>query len=350
MSIITRLANALTITLAICTGAHAQEALVIDGETISPAATLAAAKTEGHLVHYGAFPADNIRPIHEAFTADTGVRVDYIRLSSAPLFQRIVSEHQAGALAADFIDLTDMLLIADLVKRGILNVPHKVPSFDAIDATLKEPEGRWYTYINSTTVIAVNTAVIPEADWPTGYKDVLDPKYDGQLGITILDGGSVLAQYGLMRDLSPTYWADLKARNPRLYEGVSPLTTDLARGDLGVAVGPIGELVLAQMRAGAPVRIIFAKEGVPSFGITGGVAAGAKNPNAATLFLDWVTSKRGGDAIAKAYAYGANPASAVPAAEGVEFPSRAALIVYGAADWQSKFRPYRDEFLALFGK
>src|SRR5215510_455844 len=118
--------------------------LVIAGETISDARTVDAARKEGRLLAYGTYPTDAMRPILAAFQQDTGIAVEYVRLPTQSMYQRLTAEFAAKKLEADYVDLTDLPLIAQLMERGILTVPHKVPAFDAIPPAIRNPDGRWY--------------------------------------------------------------------------------------------------------------------------------------------------------------------------------------------------------------
>ena len=64
----------------------AQAQLVVDGETIADAKLLAAAKAEGQLLHYGTYPADAMKPVHARLRAETGIKVEYVRLPSQGMY------------------------------------------------------------------------------------------------------------------------------------------------------------------------------------------------------------------------------------------------------------------------
>jgi iron(III) transport system substrate-binding protein len=344
-----RVAIAAAAIVAAATGAKAQ--LVIGGETISDAKTVAAAKAEGRLVVYSIIAQDVIKNILDDFQKDTGVMPELVRLPSQPLFQRITAEFAANKLEADYLDLGDLPLIQQLVERGVLNVPYKVPAFDRIPPDIRDAQGRWYSVLRAISVIAINTSRIAAADVPKSWKDVLDPKYKGLLATTSIEsGGSSFTMYAYLRQkVDPDFWKKLAAQAPRIYPTVAPLTNDLARGEAGIAMGSISELVLYQIKAGAPLKIIFPTEGISSFPAAGGISASAKNPNAARLYLDWATSKRGGDFIAKAFAYGANPASVPPHAEGLDYPGADKLWNMKIEEWSSLREPWMKEWRDIFG-
>lgn len=337
-------------TLLVSAGAAFAEDLVIDGEKISDEQTWEKAKQEGVLIHYGTYGQDLMKVIHGEFTKDTGIKVEYVRLSGSNNYQRILSESSAGKLGADLVDLTDLVLINDLVSRGIM-APHKVPTFDSIPAELKDPDGDWYGVVRPISILAINTARIAEADAPTSWKDLLDPKYDGQVGTNNIDGGSALSMFSFLREkVDPDFWTKFAARKPRVYDGVAPLSTDLVRGDLGLATGPISEVILSQMGKGAPVKVIFPTEGIPSFQIPAGVTKAAQHPNAAALYLDWATSKRGGNVIASVGAYPINAQSNRPSKSGVEYPDYSQVWNLSADAWEKNADAYRKEWLKVFGR
>lgn len=314
--------------------ARAAGDLVIDGETIASADLLAAARAERMLSLYSVYLPDSMAPVLAAFKADTGLEVSYLRLPSQNMFPRVTAEYGAGKLGADYVDLTDLLQVGQLVKLGILAAPYKVRGFDAIPPALRDPDGRWYTLFRAVWVVGVNTAVVPAADAPKGWKALMDPRWAGRLGLTSAEaGGSSYVLYAFLRDVvDPGAYARLGAEKPKIYPSVSPLVTNLVRGE--VAVAPIDATsIVSQQATGAPLAGSFAPEGTPAFPISGGIANGARHPNAARLWLEWLTSKRGGDVVGGTGSYGLNPAAAVPKAPGFAFPAVDKLWNVDLAHW-----------------
>ena len=172
--------SAFALLAAVSAGApHAAWAQPIEvaGETIADATLAAAARKDGTLTLYGVYPDAGMDLMRSTFSKSTGIATEYVRLTTQRLHPRLTTEFAAGKLDADFIDLSDLTLIKDLVDRGILTRPHKVPAFERIDAALKDEQGRWYTYLRPCTAIVVNTARVKEADYPVSWLDALDPKW-----------------------------------------------------------------------------------------------------------------------------------------------------------------------------
>lgn len=310
-----------TLALSLMQSSPAQAQLVLDGETIADAKTVDAAKQEGRFLYYGVYPIEQMRPILNAFKADTGITVDYVRLPGPAMFQRVTTEFAAKRLEADLVDVTDLSWVQQFIDLGIYTVPHKVPSFASIAPATRDDQGRWYSILRPTSVIGVNLSRVAAADVPKTWKDILDPKWSGAVGFADINGGGPFIMFSWLQEkIDPDYWKKLAALKPRLYPTLLPVATDLARGEVAVAIGAFAEQTMAQMKAGAPLQVIFPPEGFTVFPAAGGITSSAKNPNAAALFLDWVTSKRGGDVVAQGGAYPANPKSNDPELLGYKFP------------------------------
>lgn len=299
------------------------QALAIDGEIIADATLYAAAKKEGKLLIYGVIPSDTYDGLKEGFEKDTGIKVEIVRLPTQGLYARTISEFAAGKLEADFVDLSEPPLLKDLMDKGILNKPHKVPSFDRLSADVKDPQGRWYAEIRQVQTIGVNTAVVKEADIPKSWRDLLDPKWKGgKIGMGTIDAGGahfVLQNY-LKEVIDKDFWPKLAAQAPRVYPSVAPAMTNLARGEVSIGLAAAGS-ILDQIDKGAPLKAIFPSEGTASFFVGGGITSTAKNPNAAALFLNYYTSKRGGQAISPKGVYASHPDAPLPSAKGLTYPS-----------------------------
>src|ERR1700754_5041516 len=84
------------------------QALVVDGEEIADAKLMAAAKAEGRIDVYGAYPTEAIQPVLDGFKKDNGLGLEYIRIPSSRMYDRVLAEFASGKLEADYADLTDL--------------------------------------------------------------------------------------------------------------------------------------------------------------------------------------------------------------------------------------------------
>ncbi len=330
-------------------GLHAQ-ALVIDGEEIADAKLYAAAKTEGRVDVYGAYPTEAMQPVLDQFQKDTGLKLEYIRLPASKMYDRVIAEAASGKLEADYADLTDLSLIKDWVSRGIL-ASYRVPSFDKIAPELKHPEGRWYYIVRPIYVIGVNTAEVAEKDYPKSWKDSLDPKWTGKIGMQSIDaGGSAITLHSFLRTkVADNAWQMLAKLDPRFYPTVSPVGNDLVRGRLSIAYLDANSVTVS-LKQGAPLKIIFPSEGLASFGAFGNVTATAKHPNAGRVWINYMTSKRGSTLVSKTGAYGTHPDAPAPEDAGYKFPPASQVWTMAPDMWDRIHESWVQEWKTVFNR
>jgi iron(III) transport system substrate-binding protein len=119
-----------------------------------------------------------IHPLFEAFTKDTGIKVNVISASSG-LEQRIKTE---GANSpADVLLTVDIGRLEDAVNAGI-SQPIKSEALDkAVPPQYRDPEGHWYgVSMRARVVYASKDRVKQDA---ITYEDLADPKWKGKICI-----------------------------------------------------------------------------------------------------------------------------------------------------------------------
>jgi iron(III) transport system substrate-binding protein len=323
--------------------------LVIGGEKIADGATYSAAKSEGKVVLYSTYILSAMKAVMAKFKADTGIDVEIVRLITPLMYDRVISEYNTKKLAADYVDLTDVTLVDQLGQKGVL-VPYKVTSFGDLGPALHDSDGKWYSLMRSLMGVGLNTAVIAPADVPKRWTDLLDPKYKGKVAIMGIDSGGTGYALAFFQNqkFGVDYLKKLAATQPRTYLSGSPLDADLARGQVGIGIAPVDGL-LDDVRSGAPVKVITLAEGIPAYTTTGGMTSTAAHPNAAKVFLDWMTSKHGGDVIQANGAYGPRKDAVAPVIDGVTFPPAAQLYNIRPSDVISSRDSLTKEWHTIFG-
>ena len=337
--------------LAASLGEARAQALVINGEEIADAKLFAAAKAEGRLDVYGTYPSENMEKALEPFRKDTGIKLDYVRVPTSRLYDRVVAEFAAGRLEADYADLTDLTLLKDWVSRGIL-AKHKVPWHDRLAKELRDEQGYWYYVVRPIQTIAVNTELVKEADYPKSWKDTLDPKWKGgKLGMPGIDaGGSAMTLFAFLRmKVDPDYWRKTAALEPRTYASIAPVVNDLVRGRIAMAYGGASSFA-QQIGKGAPLKIIFPAEGMAAFGAMGNVTSTAKHPNAAKVLVNYLTSRRGSTFLAQTGSYGTHPDAPPPEAAGYKFPPQNQVWNIAPDVWDKIHKTWPEEWKTIFGK
>jgi iron(III) transport system substrate-binding protein len=322
--------------------------LVLDHEKVADEKLWVAAKAERGIMLYGTIPTESMSIALEQFHKDTGVAYEYIRLPTAKMYDRVLAEYGAGKLEADYVGLTDLSLIKAWAERGIL-ARYKVTAFAELPDDLRDSSGGWYYLVRPISTLAVNTELVSAADTPKSWTDILDPKWKGKIGMPSMDaGGSALTLYSFLRlKVAADYWPRLAANEPRIYATAAPVVNDLVRGRTAVSMsGASG--YLQQIKAGAPVKVIFPAEGLAAFGEIGNVTASAKRPNAARLYLSWITSKRGSTMVSRQGSYGTHPAAPPPDEAGYTFPPAGQVWNIRPDEWERYQEAWPREWKQIF--
>jgi iron(III) transport system substrate-binding protein len=226
------------------------------------------------------------------FKAETGLDINLTRLPTNKLAERVLSEHGANKLGADIVRLTDPRAARELADQGVY-VAYRTP----FDALLREQHtGVRDTYLNCyyfINAMGYNNAVI-EDDQPTGWHDLIDPKYFGKLGVVaITTGGTLnaLANFQI-QTLGRDFLIKQGQQDPRIFDSTSTEVDALARGEIAIASLSFNNAFAAEL-AGAPITLVVPEEGVSaSENLMGMTANGVANP-AAQVFMNWTMSKSG---------------------------------------------------------
>jgi iron(III) transport system substrate-binding protein len=119
-----------------------------------------------------------IQPLFDAFTRETGIKVNVISASSG-LEQRIKAE---GANSpADVLLTVDIGRIEDAVRAGI-SQPMKSDVLDKVVAPqYRDPEGHWYGISMRARVVYASKDRVQET--ALTYEDLADPKWKGKICI-----------------------------------------------------------------------------------------------------------------------------------------------------------------------
>ena len=158
-------------------------------------------------------------------------------------------------------------------------------------------------------VLGYNTKAWSKDQAPKSWKATLDPKFKGQVGVVAaaIGGSSWSVALFQRKVVDPQFWEKQAANEPRIYTSSAPLSDDVVRGEVTVGTVQMG-LVRNLAKVGAPIALHFPSEGAPTVASVVGATSVATHPNAAKLYLNWVTSKRGGRFITEFFAdYATHP-------------------------------------------
>lgn len=281
-----------------------EDGLVINDEMIADQETYDAAKDQTLTIYTG-YQEANQKVLNDAFTADTGIQVEYVRDVTNKLSERIRSEAGAGRLGADVITTSDYKVALDFEEAGIWE-PY-VPAPIADMPELQHQDGAFSTFANVPVTFAYNTQNIAPEDAPSSWLDLLDPANKGKIGIVqgTAGGSSIALNRFLQEEVDPDYWAKLADLDPTIYDSGGQRQEALARGELNVATAGTAAVNVAVTEDGAPIDYVVPEEGLVLFSFFTGKVEDSPNSEAAEIYLNYALSQRGQSVVAQVGDYAA---------------------------------------------
>ncbi len=265
----------------------------------------AAAKAEGTVALYSSMNNDDAKKVLPEFQKRfPGVKVEHTRKTGEQLTQQIVTEKRAGKDLFDVFN-TATFEVKFIIDQGYTQ-PYKVASFDDFDADSRDPNGAWIADRFVVLAIGFNTSKGIKPGDIKGWQDLCDKKYEGRIGVESSD----VAVYSALKKGLGAAEADrivkcVAANKPSLRSGHTETDNLLAAGEFATTFASHTHR-LAQLKYEQNGPVDWVKDLViVDMGISA-LAAKPPHPNAAKLWLEWLSSPDGQAAVA---ATGRAPAS-----------------------------------------
>lgn len=290
------------------------------------------AASGGKLVVYSSVDEENARKLLDAFSADTGIDVEMVFLSSGPALSRIEAEASNPQADIWFGAPSENHIVAK--ERG-LTQPYASPEAKNLDAQFKDAEGYWHAFYMNPLGFGVRTDMLKERgiEAPTSWKSLADPAYKGLIQMpSPQSSGTAYAivmtlvtifgedeAFALMADINP---------NVQTYtqSGTAP-SKALAIGETVIAI-QFTPAFLKLIDEGYPVTLVIPEEGVGYEAAAMSVIKNAPHAENAQKLVDWMLSKEGQGQLSAQKTYFFPVRSDVPVGEGVPELSSIKLISY----------------------
>src|SRR5580704_16691089 len=281
---------------AIATSAPARAA-EISGELI------AKAKQEGEVVYYTDLIVDQIvRPLAGAFEAKYGIKVSYARADSQVKILKMLNELKAGRVMSDIFGLNTGLEV--LIAAGAAR-QFTAANAEELPARYRDPDHYWVSSHLFVITPALNTDLVPAAQRPHSYDDLLAPYWKDKMvwkpnDLTGAPGfiGNVLTSMGEARGMD--YLRRLAKQNiPTVNPSARAVLDQVIDGEYSLSLQILNHHAAISARKGAPVQWVHLDPVTVSPGLVG-MTNGGPHPNAGLLFVEFMTSKEGQQIFQKA--------------------------------------------------
>src|SRR2546428_8027134 len=141
-----------------------------------------AAKKEGKVVWYTSLALTSAEKVAKLFEAAyPGIKVEVHRSGSQRILQQVMQELQANIKNVDVIHTSDAGHFV-LLKEKKLLAKYTPAAVDGFPPGFKDKDGYYYGLRATVNVIAYNPKIVPAAEAPKTWKDLLDPQWKGKLG------------------------------------------------------------------------------------------------------------------------------------------------------------------------
>jgi iron(III) transport system substrate-binding protein len=262
--------------------------VVYPGFVTSAQDRVAAAKKEGSLTLYTTIAEKDLPTLVKPFESKYGVKVIVWRAGTSNVLQRAVQETAAKKYDVDVIHIGAPEMEA-LAREQVL-LPITSPVQNDLQPGSVPAHRQWAATLLSVWVQAYNTKVINKASVPKTYRDLLDPKWKGKLGVEGKDEDWFASVVDVMGggETGLQFFRNLVATNGlSVRQGHTLLNNLVISGEVPLALNIYNYMPEQAKKKGAPIDWFAIEPAIArSNGV--GVARHAPHPNAAMLFYEYL--------------------------------------------------------------
>jgi len=142
---------------------------------------------------------------------------------------------------------------------------HIPPDVQRYPAPFKDPEGYYAAWRATLSVMGYNTNLVPAKDAPTGYLDLLDPKWKGKLVKSHpgYSGTSLTGTYAIVKVLGWDYLEKLSKQGVQQLQSTTATPKSIASGERAVMVDGNEYNMFIEIDARARWRSSIRRKGQP---------------------------------------------------------------------------------------
>ncbi len=248
---------------------------------------IAGAQAEGVVSVYSTVTVDDMVLLNAAFEEKYGVRVELWRGSASDILQRATTEARAGRFSVDVIEAPGSEM--ESMRREGLFKEVMLPEYSELMEGAYVERRPWVATRLIIFAMGYNTDLVSEAELPTSYHDLLDPKWQGRIGIEATDFNLFMSLTdALGGEDGVQLYRDIQASNGlSVRVGHSLLGNLVIAGEVPLGINLYRHFLEPAKRSGAPIDYVFVD---PVMAVPSGaaVAARAPHPYAAMLYMEFL--------------------------------------------------------------
>ena len=253
------------------------------------------ATAEGKVVFYTSVELVLAEDLSKLFQEKyPGISVQVERTGSERVFQRIGQEYAANIHSVDVVNSSDAAHFIYWKHQGMLAPFLSTEMAEDYPPSSLDPDGSYAPWRLNISPFAYNTTLVKDADAPKSFKDLLDPKWKGNLvkASPNYSGTIMTATYETLVALGGwDYFEALAKQDVMQTQSALEPPRKVASGEREVMVDGSEYFVFSLIDKGNPIKIVYPSEGVPAITSPAAMLKAAAHPNAAKLFYTFLFSK-----------------------------------------------------------
>jgi ABC-type Fe3+ transport system substrate-binding protein len=271
---------------------------------------IAGAKKEGQLTYYTDLIVEQVvRPLVTAFEKKYGIKVNFTRGDSQVNAVKILNEYRAGRVQSDVFGLTSGFHV--LVDAGAVR-QFTTANGDELPPQYRDPNRYWVSSHVYVMAPGMNTSLVPAAQRPKTYDDLLTPYWRDKIAWkpNDLSGApgfvaNILLSMGEERGMD--YLRRLSKQNIKMVNASARAILDqVIGGEYAMSLQIFNHHAAISAGKGAPVDWLRLSPLTVNPGLLG-LTAKSPRPNAGQLFVEFITSPEGQTIFQKANYMPARP-------------------------------------------
>jgi iron(III) transport system substrate-binding protein len=254
-----------------------------------------AARREGELTWYtGQLQAEPSEAAGRAFTERyPGVKVNVVRSTAQVAFQRLSQDMRARVAQCDVFSSTDYSHFTFLKREDRL-LPYRPQNAAGMVKAARDaadPDGHFQISYLALYLIARHGDRVPEAEAPQSWRDLLDPKWRNQMAVGHPGYSGAIGSWAVMmrKMYGWDYFKAFERNRPQIGRSAGDPVTTLNAGERVIGVGIPSAATLFSISRGNPLVLIYPSDGTLMVPAPSAALKNAPRPNAAKLFMEFIT-------------------------------------------------------------
>jgi iron(III) transport system substrate-binding protein len=255
----------------------------------------------------------------EAFERETGVQVEWVRLSAGEALARLEAEKHNPQVSVWFGGPSPEYIVA--ASRGLLE-PFQPALEHALDASSRGAGWEWTGFYFGVIGFACNEQFFRERSLqcPDSWDGLLHPALKGQISLAYpyTSGTAYVVVAALLAARGEENgWEYIRRLDRQVHHynsSGSAAVTQVGLGEVAVGIAFSHDILGKGRARGYPVALSIPRDGTPSEIGAVALVKGGKQPDLARQFVNWLLSERAQNLLARFYRVPLHPAASV--AEG----------------------------------